>query len=159
MTCELVHKRVCEAAKDRTRLWVMLRAGRYLTPASVPLTLVQASQRGNMVAICRSCWIEFGEPMDECQFPFRGSNRSLIWTSDHARSLAEQPYLQMPSICKSTAFDVKGFSCVLESKILTKLWPIGTFSDDCWALAGDKKSGWAFFAQVWFQQILKKWLN
>lgn len=42
MTCELTDKCICGAAKDKTQLWVMLRAGRYLTP--VLLTLVQASR-------------------------------------------------------------------------------------------------------------------
>lgn len=32
MTCELTDKCIYGAAKDKTQLWVLLRAGRYLTP-------------------------------------------------------------------------------------------------------------------------------
>lgn len=51
MTHELADKCICEAAIHKTWLWVMLRDSMHLTTGAQ----VQASRRGKMVAICRSC--------------------------------------------------------------------------------------------------------
>jgi len=50
MTYELTDNYICKAAISKIQLWAMHRPSTYLTTAAQ----VKASQRGKMVAICRS---------------------------------------------------------------------------------------------------------